>query len=249
MELVNGGELFRLIQEYGGLAPKLVQFFSAELILTMEHLHSLKIIYRDLKPENVILDCAGHVKLIDFGFAKELAKENNFRTSTSCGTLCYQAPEVILNKDYSFGVDWWGIGTLIFEMLTGKPPFGHDNSFQIQQRILSCSVMWPKKGSGRQVDATAKDLVKKFLVHNPDQRLGVGKKGVSATRNHAFFKDLNWEGILERSIRPPYKPRLNALDDLSYFPKYTEQLEESSVELSKKDKQAWAHELNMPASP
>lgn len=246
--------MFRLVHKKGsskgGLSLELVQFFGAEIVLTISHLHDKHVCYRDLKPENVLLDCAGHIKLIDFGLAKQL-EPPTFKTRTCCGTLCYQAPEVILNKEYSFGVDWWGVGTLIFEMVTGKAPFGNDNTFSIQQRILSTSIIWPKKNDIQmtKIPKNLRLLIRQFLTHSVDKRLGsIPKKGFAQVEKHPFFQTVYFESIRKRAVRPPYRPKLQSTDDISNFPRYQDSAEDSCPELSRKDKQAWIHELNMAIS-
>lgn len=246
MEFVNGGEMFRLVHKNKGLNIEMVQFFGCEIVLTMDHLHSKHVCYRDLKPENVLLDCAGHIKLIDFGLAKVLSAASGFKTRTCCGTLCYQAPEVILNKEYSYPVDWWGVGCLIFEMVTGKAPFGNDNTFSIQQRILSTSINWPKKSdnSYSRLTKNMKALIKAFLTHGTEKRLG-SNRNFERIENHPFFQTVHFDSMRKRAVKPPYSPSLTSIDDISSFPRYPESAEDSCLELSKKDKQAWIHELNM----
>lgn len=204
--------MHRLIQANEGLNLLTTQFFSAEIILAIEHLHSKHVIYRDLKPENVLLDSGGHIKVIDFGLAKFLHPDNGFMTNTCCGTLCYQAPEVLLNKEYSFGVDWWSVGAFVFEMMTGKAPFGKDDSFQIQQRILSASIQWPSKGITR----SFRKFISKLLHRRVDRRLGLNGN----IRNQDFFRNLDFKMVDKRSVRPPYQPQLCSNDDISSFPKF-----------------------------
>jgi len=249
MEFVNGGEMYRLIHATRGLSLELIQYFGSEIVITIRHLHDKHVCYRDIKPENVLLDCAGHIKLIDFGLAKML-EGPDYKTKTCCGTLCYQAPEVILNKEYSYGVDWWGVGAFIFEMLSGKPPFGNDSTFNIQQRILSTSIMWPKKRDcPNRKNKNLVSLIVQFLTHAQDKRLGGTKEGPDKIESHPFFAMVYFESIRKRAVKPPYRPNLASVDDISMFPKYQESVEDAIPELSKKDKQVWIHELNMPISP
>nr|ACP43277.1 protein kinase Y-linked [Gorilla gorilla] len=140
MEYVPGGKLFSYLRNRGRFSSTTGLFYSAEIICAIEYLHSKEIIYRDLKPENILLDRDGHIKLTDFGFAKKLVD----RTWTLCGTPEYLAPEVIQSKGHGRAVDWWALGILIFEMLSGFPPFFDDNPFGIYQKILAGKLDFPR---------------------------------------------------------------------------------------------------------
>uniref|UniRef100_A0A0G2K247 Protein kinase cAMP-dependent X-linked catalytic subunit n=2 Tax=Rattus TaxID=10114 RepID=A0A0G2K247_RAT len=163
MEFVPGGELFTYLRNRGRFSSVAAIFYATEIVCAIEYLHSKEIVYRDLKPENILLDREGHIKLTDFGFAKKLVD----RTWTLCGTPEYLAPEVIQSKGHGRAVDWWALGILIFEMLSGFPPFFDDNPFGIYQKILACKIDFP-----RQLDFTSKDLIKKLLVVDRTRRLG-----------------------------------------------------------------------------
>ncbi|KAM3836947.1 cAMP-dependent protein kinase catalytic subunit PRKX isoform 2-T2 [Vipera latastei] len=140
MEYVPGGELFSYLRNMGRFNNSTGLFYSAEIICAIEYLHSKEIVYRDLKPENILLDKEGHIKLTDFGFAKKLVD----RTWTLCGTPEYLAPEVIQSKGHGRAVDWWALGILVFEMLSGFPPFFDDNPFGIYQKILAGKIDFPR---------------------------------------------------------------------------------------------------------
>uniref|UniRef100_A0A5F8A1U0 Protein kinase cAMP-dependent X-linked catalytic subunit n=1 Tax=Macaca mulatta TaxID=9544 RepID=A0A5F8A1U0_MACMU len=140
MEYVPGGELFSYLRNRGRFSSTTGLFYSAEIICAIEYLHFKEIVYRDLKPENILLDRDGHIKLTDFGFAKKLVD----RTWTLCGTPEYLAPEVIQSKGHGRAVDWWALGILIFEMLSGFPPFFDDNPFGIYQKILAGKIDFPR---------------------------------------------------------------------------------------------------------
>ena len=162
-EYVSGGELFSYLRNAGRFSTATSAFYSAEIVSALEYLHARNIVYRDLKPENLLLDKNGHLKITDFGFAKRLTD----RTWTLCGTPEYLAPEIIQSKGHNKAVDWWALGVLIYEMLMGYPPFYDDNPFGIYEKILSGKVEW-----SRHVDTTAKDLIKKLLVPDRTKRLG-----------------------------------------------------------------------------
>ena len=134
-------------------SPKSV--FCGFLVLGFEHMHKNQIIYRDLKPENLLLDSDGYLKITDFGFAKKVA----FKTYTLCGTPEYIAPEVLLNKGHGKGVDWWTLGILIYEMLAGQPPFVDDDPMNIYHQILGGKIAFP-----RHFDRNAKNLIKKHVT-------------------------------------------------------------------------------------
>jgi protein kinase X len=165
LEYVPGGELFTLLKQFKRFDTKMAVFYAAEIVLALDYLHSLSIVYRDLKPENILLDLEGHLKLTDFGFAKRVIT----KTYTVCGTPEYLAPEIIQSKGHTTTADWWAFGILIYEMLSGSPPFYDDQQHKVYDKILQAKIEWP-----RHFDFSAKDIIKKFLVFDPTKRLGSG---------------------------------------------------------------------------
>ncbi|XP_051882042.1 cAMP-dependent protein kinase catalytic subunit PRKX isoform X2 [Pristis pectinata] len=213
MEYVPGGELFSYLRNLGRFNNSTGLFYSAEIVCAMEYLHAKDIVYRDLKPENILLDRDGHIKLTDFGFAKKLVD----RTWTLCGTPEYLAPEVIQSKGHGRAVDWWALGVLMFEMLSGYPPFFDDNPFGIYQKILAGKLDFPKH-----LDFYVKDLIKKLLVIDRTRRLGNMKNGADDVKRHRWFKYVDWEAVPLRKLKPPIVPKLSHDGDTSNFETYPE---------------------------
>jgi serine/threonine protein kinase len=159
-------------------------------------LHAQDIVYRDLKPENVLVDFEGHVKLADFGFAKQIPGT----TKTFCGTPSYIAPEVILRQEYSTIVDWWTFGILVFEMLSGCSPFQDENSKKTYERIVQGRIRWPSNPL-KYFSEEANDLISALLVFNPSKRLG--SRADKDIQYHPWFSTLDWSGLEDRLIKPP----------------------------------------------
>ncbi|NXJ35693.1 PRKX kinase, partial [Ciconia maguari] len=213
MEYVPGGELFSYLRNMGRFNNSTGLFYSTEIICAIEYLHSKEIVYRDLKPENILLDKEGHIKLTDFGFAKKLVD----RTWTLCGTPEYLAPEVIQSKGHGRAVDWWALGILIFEMLSGFPPFFDDNPFGIYQKILAGKIDFP-----RHLDLYVKDLIKKLLVVDRTRRLGNMKNGADDVKRHRWFRSIDWDTVPQRRLKPPIVPKVSNDGDTSNFEAYPE---------------------------
>lgn len=226
-EYVCGGELFTYLRNAGRFNSTMGTFYAAEIVLALEYLHKYQIVYRDLKPENLLLDRDGNLKITDFGFAKKLTD----RTWTLCGTPEYLAPETIMNKGYNKAVDWWALGILIYEMLAGYPPFFDDNPVAIYEKILAGKIEWP-----RYIDPVAKDLIKKLLVPDRTKRLGCMKNGADDIKRHRLFKGISWEDVLNKRVKPPIVPEVKSEGDSSNFDNYPEKDKHKiSSSLSKKE--------------
>ncbi|CAK1551892.1 unnamed protein product [Leptosia nina] len=218
---VAGGELFTYIQKYGGFSEVLAKFYASQVTLALEYMHHCGIVHRDIKPENILVDTNGYLKLCDYGFCKVLKK----KTWTLCGTPEYLAPEVILSKGYSFGVDWWALGVLIFEMGSGHPPFFASEPSKLYEKIL--------EGQYKSPDCLApdcKNLIKGLLQVDPTKRLGALKNGVFDIKNHQWFYDICWQSILHQRLPAPFVPICPSPGDTSNFP----EMEQTKLKKSSK---------------
>ncbi|KAI7879890.1 Pkinase-domain-containing protein [Lichtheimia hyalospora FSU 10163] len=211
MEYVQGGELFRILREQKRFNEKTARFYAAQVILALEYLHERDIAYRDIKPENILLDADGHIKIVDFGFAKKVSDV----TWTVCGTPDYFAPEIIKSKGYSKAVDWWSLGVLIYEMLVGRPPFEDKHPIELYQKILECRVPWPED-----ISPEAKDLLQGLLTPDPEKRLG--HHSIDDIKSHPFFQGLDFNQVLKRNIDPPFRPEISSASDTSCFARFDE---------------------------
>lgn len=218
LEYLSGGELFMHLEREGIFLEDTACFYLSEIILALEHLHIQGIIYRDLKPENILLDAQGHVKLTDFGLCKEHIQEG-IVTHTFCGTIEYMAPEILTRSGHGKAVDWWSLGALMYDMLTGAPPFTAENRKKTIEKILRGKLNLPQY-----LTPDARDLIRKLLKRQVQQRLGSGPGDGDAIRIHQFFKHINWLDVASRKLEPPIKPSLSSEDDVSQFDtKFTRQ--------------------------
>ncbi|XP_030570506.1 cAMP-dependent protein kinase catalytic subunit 3 [Drosophila novamexicana] len=227
-DYVCGGELFTYLRNAGKFTSQTSNFYAAEIVSALEYLHSLQIIYRDLKPENLLINRDGHIKITDFGFAKKLRD----RTWTLCGTPEYIAPEIIQSKGHNKAVDWWALGVLIYEMLVGYPPFYDEQPFGIYEKILSGKIEWE-----RHMDPIAKDLIKKLLVNDRTKRLGNMKNGADDVKRHRWFKNLNWNDVYNKKLKPPILPDVHHDGDTTNFDDYPETDWKPTTAIDQKDLQ------------
>ena len=211
LEICQGGELFSLLQKERKLDEPASAFYGASVMLAFEYLHNRSIIYRDLKPENLLLDGKGYLKVVDFGFAK-LIKD---RTWTLCGTPEYLAPETIRNKGHGKGVDWWALGILIYEMMTGFPPFCGDTAMSTYKQILEGQLDFPKSMS-----RAAQDIIRRLLHPSYSKRLGCLRNGTVDVRLHRFFGQVDLKELLKCKLQVPHVPKIEDSMDTSNFMKY-----------------------------
>jgi RAC serine/threonine-protein kinase len=206
MDYINGGELFFHLQKEKRFSEDRVRFYAAEIVAGLEYLHSAGVIYRDLKPENLLLTHEGHIVMTDFGLSKEGLHERDDRTGTFCGTPEYLAPEVLEGKGYGKAVDWWSFGTLMYEMLTGLPPFYCEDVQQMYTKIMTAELETPDS-----VSPQAADLLAKLLDRNPDTRL----QDPPQIKKHPFFQPIDFEKLIKKQIKPPFVPEVRGEDDTS----------------------------------
>jgi len=222
IEFVRGGDLMFHMQRQRRLPEEHARFYSAEISLALNFLHERGIIYRDLKLDNVLLDHEGHIKLTDYGMCKEGIRTGD-TTATFCGTPNYIAPEILRGEDYSFSVDWWALGVLLYEMLAGRSPFdvvgATDNPDQNTEDYLFQVILEKTIRIPRSLSVKAGSILKGFLSKNPAERLGCHKEtGFMEIMTHPFFKTIEWEALEQKQIPPPYRPRLESERDLANFP-------------------------------
>jgi len=233
MEVSLGGELFSLMKSRRVLDETTTRFYTACVTLAFSYMHRKKIIYRDLKPENLLMDSEGFLKMTDFGFAKYLPDD---RTFTLCGTPDYLSPEVILGLGHGRAVDWWTLGILTFEMLASYPPFYDEDPMKTYAKIMQGTVEYPKNFSPQ-----ACDLIRSFLNRKPTKRLGIAKGGVERIIEHNWFHRFQWEGLYDKEIEPPYKPSIRNSQDLSNFEYYSDEENETQTVYEEKNNEfAWS---------
>ncbi|XP_043076146.1 cGMP-dependent protein kinase 1 isoform X1 [Puntigrus tetrazona] len=196
MEFCPGGEIWTKLKEAGRFQENIAVFVTACVVEAFAYLHNKGILYRDLKPENLMLDSKGYVKLVDFGFAKELSRGE--KTYSFCGTPEYIPPEIIQNQGHDFAADFWSLGVLIYELLVGSPPFSSSDPQKIYAKILDGLLNFPSyMGEG------AKSLISKLCRSRPGQRLGNTKNGIKDVRHHRWFNSINWHKLRMGQLEAP----------------------------------------------
>ncbi|OQR98660.1 protein kinase [Achlya hypogyna] len=196
LDYCPGGDLFFHLTRLKCFPESIARFYAAEITLALIHLHEKGIVYRDLKPENIMLDVQGHVKLADFGLAKTGITGRLDGTNTLCGTPEYLPPEILNKKGHGTAVDWWNLGMVLYELLTGRPPWYTTDREMLYQRLRSSPLEFP---AGLSVEAM--DLIAGLLERDPSMRLRATEVLV-----HPFFKDVAWEALLNREVEPEFRP-------------------------------------------
>ena len=216
MNFIRGGELFKHLTNCKFFPEEKAKFYSAIIGLALEYLHTHGIVYRDIKPDNILIDEDGYLKLADFGMAKMLKDQE--KAFSLCGTPEYFPPEIITREGHNKAADWWSYGILLYEMLFGIPPFYSKNTEKMFDLITKAELKFPKKIN---VSEDAKDLIKKLLIKNQDLRLG-SEGGFETIKKHSFFKGFDFKALEEKKLEAPFIPVLRGSMDLSNFDsKYT----------------------------
>jgi len=211
LDVCLGGELFGILRKRRCFSEDTSRFYTACVVEAFAYMHSKDIIYRDLKPENLVMDGNGYLKVTDFGFAKKI----NGKTYTLCGTPDYLAPEIVTGQGHGKGVDWWTLGILIYEMLASFPPFYDEEALQTYRKIVKGKVKFPRFFS-----PAARDIIKAFLKNKPTKRLGIlSNCNTDRIRTHEWFagSGFSWNRFRAFKMKPPIKPNVKAIDDLSNF--------------------------------
>ncbi|KAL8970972.1 MAG: hypothetical protein Q9183_001273 [Haloplaca sp. 2 TL-2023] len=237
LDYCPGGEVFTYLRRAKKFDIDTARFYAAEIVLILEFLHTVQgIAYRDMKPENILIDSEGHIKLVDFGFAKKVETRETY---TLCGTPEYLAPEVIRNSGnccfksrhpkfrpdpvsfdgqkpgHGTAVDWWAFGILVYEFLVGTPPFWDKNPMRIYEMICEGKLRFPSD-----MDEDARSLISGLCTVNPNHRLGNLPGGVDRVKSHPFFAPIGWDALYYRKVRGPIIPKLRHPADASNFDEY-----------------------------
>ncbi|KAJ0546731.1 putative protein kinase AGC-MAST family [Helianthus annuus] len=247
MEFLNGGDLFSLLRTLGCLEENMARVYIAEVVLALEYLHSLNIIHRDMKPDNLLIGPDGHIKLSDFGLSKvglinstedlsgtsgsrapvygenEVTTENGQKQSV-VGTPDYLAPEILLGVGHGATADWWSVGVILFELLVGIPPFNAESPQQVFANIMNRDIPWPKVPE--EMSYEAYDLINQLLTENPVQRLGA--TGSAEVKTHPFFRNIHWDTLARQ--KATFIPSAEALDTSYFMSRYIWNPEDEQVD-------------------
>lgn len=220
MDYMQCGDLFTHLSRFGIFSEETTRLYMAEIVLALEHLHAMGIIFRDLKPENVLLGADGHIKLADFGLSRyynlqldEQRPIGELQSYSYCGTEQYMAPEMLLRRPHTEAIDWWALGILMCECLTGYHPFqGHSHHHTLNNMM---NAMVTPRLHGLSMDA--RSLILRLLDRDPAKRIGSDENGVKGLKAHPFFASINWTAVLRKDVRVPTIPRVDGPMDYTYF--------------------------------
>uniref|UniRef100_A0A8C1IN87 Serum/glucocorticoid regulated kinase family member 3 n=1 Tax=Cyprinus carpio TaxID=7962 RepID=A0A8C1IN87_CYPCA len=216
-------ELFFHLQKERTFPEPRAKFYIAEMACALGYLHSLNIVYRDLKPENILLDSQGHIVLTDFGLCKEGISQAD-TTTTFCGTPEYLAPEVLRKQPYDNTVDWWCLGSVLYEMLYGLPPFYSRDTHEMYDNILHKDLIMRPGAS-----TAAWSILQALLEKDNTRRLGY-RDDFNEVRGHEFFVSVKWDDLEQKKLPPPFNPSVESQYDISNFdPEFTEETVPNSV--------------------
>lgn len=231
LEYAQGGELFHHLAQERMFTEEVSAFYMAEMVLALDHLHrNLGVVYRDLKPENCLLDSEGHLLLTDFGLSKVAVTDEESGEakcdSMGVGTIDYMAPEIVQGKTYDAAVDWWSLGALGYDLLTGAPPFASQNHAKTQQKIVHGKLSMPYY-----LGPDSKDLLTRLLRKEPRKRLGGNMpKDLATIKAHRFFRRIDWKKLEKRDCTPPITPIITDPAEAENFSKDFTDLAMSPVE-------------------
>lgn len=226
-EYIPGGSLNTLLKIQKRLSLNSARFYLASIITIFDYLHKKNIIYRDLRPQNILFNKNGYIKLADFGLAKKMESDVTF---TMCGNPEYYSPEMIRKTGYNKSTDYWSLGILLYEMLIGCTPFFDSEPLKIYQKINQGKILFPKK-----IDKNAKIIIKHFLNMDQHERLGCSKNGIADIVEEPFFKDFDWKALLFKNLEAPFIPKINGNLDTSNYKKIEDKNEENdeNIEIDK----------------
>ena len=221
MDFKQGGELYHHLRKRTRFSEKIARFYGAQILLGLEYLHSINIMYRDMKPENILLDAKGNASLADYGISKILREGE--KTKSFVGTPDYVAPEIILQKGHNKTVDIWCLGIILYEMIYGIPPFYNKQQNVMLNNIIKKNPSFPKM---IEISTELEDLITKCLIKQPQKRIGANN--ISLIKEHPWFKSIDWKLMEQQKVEPPINPDVKDPLDTDNFnankkePKLTE---------------------------